>query len=340
MAGGSPNDDSISAQIAGRGRFVVFLSRASDLVPIDTDGEWQAYLYDRVEGTTTLVSRNAADQAGNADTEQVVVDANGRWIAYVSEASNLVDDDTNGVADVFLYRVSDGTTRLITRDAGGDVVAEESHGVDISNNGKVLAVGSYASNLVADDDNDSSDVFRYDRTTNDWELISRNDHGDAANGNSYQPVISPDGGYVAFTSNADDLADEDDNFIEDVYLYRHASDRIELVSRALDDTAASAESYSESISRNGRAVTFSSAADDLVEGDSNDDTDVFLFRTARRDAVSLVSKTKAGSPGNGFSAGSALNGSAKLVIFASRASDLVGDDDNESSDVFVHRLPQ
>jgi Tol biopolymer transport system component len=211
--------------------------------------------------------------------------------------------------------------------------------VDISNNAKVIAVGSYASNLVPDDSNDSSDVFVLDRSTGDWTLISRDEQGLAGEGNSYQPVISPDGGYVAFTSNAE-LSDEDDNFIEDVYLYRRASDRLELVSRSLDGTAASAESYSESVSRDGRAVTFSSAADDLVEGDTNDDTDVFVWLMSRRDAISLVSKTKDGSPGNSGSSGSALDGRSKVVVFGSRASDLVRHDGNEVGDVFVHRRPQ
>jgi Tol biopolymer transport system component len=338
MSGGSPNAPSSMPQIAAKGRHVVYLSRATDLTSVNTHGKLQAYLYDRDARTTTLVSVNAAGEAGNDDTTQVVVNKDGSLVAFVSEATNLVADDTNGVPDVFLHGVSVGGTRLITRAPDGSLANLSSYAVDISNSGKMLAIASSASNLVPDDTNGASDVFMYDRKSGGWDLISRNKHGDAGDGHSYEAVISADGEYVAFTSVASDLTEDEDNFLEDVFLYRSPVDRIDLVSRGLDGTTAAVESYVGSISRDGRAVTFYSDADDLVEGDTNDDTDVFLFRRARRQAVSLVSTTKDGASGNSTSLASSVSASGKIVVFDSQASDLVRHDENENRDVFARRV--
>ena len=326
LDGGPTDDDSYGAEISADGRYVVFLSRASDIVPIDTDGELQAYLYDRVEETTTLVTHNAAGEAANDDTTQVAIDGDGSLIAYVSDASNLAQDDTNGVADVFLHSVGFGT-KLITREPDGDVVDESSNGVDISDDGKVIAIGSYASDLVPADWNGSSDVFTLDRTTDEWTLISRDPQGLSGDGNSYQPVISPDGGFVAFASNAD-LAEgeDDDNFIEDVYLYNRAKGQLELISLGMDGTAAETESYPEAVSRKARAVTFSTESEDVVPGDDNGTEDVFL--RSRGGGITLVTKIEDGSPGENGGSNSAMDRRANIVVFASSSWDFVPDDDN------------
>ena len=335
--GESPDGDSYASQLAAGGRYVVFLSRASDLVPVDTDGELQTYLFDRVEGTTTLVTLNAAGRAANGDTWQVTVDAKGRFVAYVSEASNLAPDDTNGVTDVFVYDVRTGATTLITRNSSGAVANGAAHGVDITDDGQVVAIASYATDLVADDANDSSDVFTLDRSGGAWALVSRNRQGLAATGNSYGPSLSPDGSHLAFDSAAPDLAGRDDNEVEDVFLLNRSSGHLRLLSRGLDGWAAGADSHTEVVSRGARAVTFFSWADDLVTGDDNSDLDIFL--RDRRDGITLVSKTKDGSPGDFGSFGSALDGPANVVVFASSATNLVPDDGNSQGDVFVYRRP-
>ena len=337
LDGGPTDDDSYGAEISADGRYVAFISRASDIVSIDTDGELQVYLYDRVEETTILVTQNGAGEAANDDTTQVAIDGDGSLIAYVSDASNLAADDTNGVSDVFLHSVGH-STKLITREPSGEVVDESSNGVDISDDGKVVAIGSYAADLVPADWNGSSDVFTLDRTTDEWSLISRDPQGLSGAGNSYQPVISPDGGFVAFASNADLAEGEvDDNFTEDAYLYNRGSGQLEIISLGMDGTAAETESYPEAVSQKARAVTFSTEAEDVVPGDSNGTEDVFLRR--RGGGITLVTKLEDGSPGENGGENSAMDRRANVVVFSSSSSDFVPDDDNGQQDVFVYRRP-
>lgn len=336
--GGEPDSDCYGAVLSGGGRFVVFESRASNLVTQTTNGKLQLYLYDRQKDATSLVSQNAAGAGANGDTQHAAIDASGRYIAYVSVATDLVAGDTNGAADVFLFDTRTGATSLVTHAADGSPANSDSYEVAISANGSVIAVSSYATNLIAGDTNGASNVFAIDRRTGQVELVSVNRDGAPADENSNGPRLSPDGSYVGFSSVADDIAGHDDNQVSDVYLRNRAAGVTRLISRAADGESANADSYVESISNRARIVTFFSWSTDLVDAvDTNTSPDVFL--RDRRTGISLVSKTPSGAAGDAASDGSVVDLRGRVVAFDSASTDLVRGGANGYFNVYLFRLP-
>jgi Tol biopolymer transport system component len=202
------------------GRFVAFDSFASDLVAGDSDGTRDVFVRDRLTGTTervSLSSGGAQDDAFNDGSSVPAISADGRYVAFVSAATNFVTGDSNGAADVFLRdRATDIAERVSI--GGGN---EEANGNASSNrpavsaDGNLVVFGSTASNLVPFDTNGVLDIFVRGRAAHTTVRISSDAPGVQGNG-SDTPVITPDGRVVAFGSPASLVAD-DTNGIEDVF---------------------------------------------------------------------------------------------------------------------------
>ncbi|MGQ9518228.1 MAG: TolB family protein, partial [Anaerolineae bacterium] len=148
---------------------------------------------------------------GNSDSMDNAVSEDGRYVAFSSLADNLVAGDTNSTADIFLRDRLTGTTVLISMAIGGGPANQASHNPDISADGQVIAFDSLASNLVADDTNGTWDVFVRDLAAGQTRRVSVSNAGAEGNGESTAPAISSDGRYVAFTSWANNLVDDDTN---------------------------------------------------------------------------------------------------------------------------------
>jgi Tol biopolymer transport system component len=159
------NGSSYDAAISADGRFVAFVSLASNLVPGDTNGHNDVFVRDRVAQVTRRVSVGPRGQQANSESFEAAISADGRFVAFQSSASNLVAGDTNGHYDVF---VRDRVAQVTRRESFGPVGQQansSSRFAAISAHGRFVAFASRASNLVPGDTNDSTDVFVRDRVT-------------------------------------------------------------------------------------------------------------------------------------------------------------------------------
>ena len=275
-AGVQGNADSYEPSISADGRYVAFISDAGNLVAGDTNGYADVFVRDRKLHKTTRVSVDSAGAQANGDSSGPSISADGRSVAFVSEASNLVPGDTNGSEDVFVRDRKLHKTTRVSVDSAGVQGASDSNGPSISADGRYVAFYSAAGNLVAGDTNATTDVFVRDRKLHKTTRVSVGPAGAQGNDSSYDPSISADGRYVAYLSNAGNLVVGDTNGYIDVFLRDRKLHKTYRVSVDSGGAQANARSYLASISANGRYVAFGSDASNLVVGDSNAAEDVFV----------------------------------------------------------------
>lgn len=203
----------------------------------------------------------------------------------------------------------------------------------ISRDGRFVVFYSLANNLVSGDDNGYTDVFLRDRETGETSMVSRN--GVPANGGSSLPYISQSGDHVSFRSEASNLVDVDINGVGDIYLFGRRSGAMELVSVSDDGRQADGESYNSAVTPNGRYVAFDSLAANLVQGDGNNTYDIFLRdRVAGR--TERITVNRSGVEANGPSFDPVMSADGRFIAFYSYADNLVADDTNGASDIFVY----
>lgn len=389
------------APASADGRFIVFLSQAKDLVPgqVDTNqtipgfGGEDVFLYDRQTRETTLVSRSTASPAtaGNAASSEAAVSRDGRYVAFVSRATDLVPGqmDQTGSRDVFVFDRMAGTTLLASGSSPTQAACSSCEDVQISGDGRYIAYwdspvififdqtagtrtsffagtniifqlsdeGRYiaftstTTNLVPgqSDTNGGTDVFLYDRVTASYTLVSRSAGSSTATGNgpvTSRPVISADGRFVSFASDATNHVpgQVDSNSLADAFLFDRETGTVTLVSRSAASpvTAANGFSLAAIVSKNGRFVLLASAATDLVPGQQDTPSasfDLFLFDRLTG-AMSLVSH-RAGSlvaTGNQGGLGSAISADGNRIAFWSASTDLIDglEDANLTDDLFLY----
>jgi Tol biopolymer transport system component len=331
------NGDSGNTQISisADGRYVVFDSIATNLVNGDTNGSWDAFVHDRQTGVTERISVASDGTQGNGASYGGSITVDGRFVAFFSEASNLVSEDTNGKSDVFVHDRQTGVTERVSIATDSTQGDRDSEYPSISADGRVVAFDSGASNLVSGDNNLKMDVFVHDRQTGVTERLSVASDGTEGNGHSYTGEITADGHYVVFLSYASNLVSEDTNATRDIFVYDRQTDKTERVSVASDGTQGNDWSEHPSISADGRYVAFSSQASNLVTEDINGSSDVFAHD--RQTGVTVrVSVASDGTQGNRYSEYSSISADGRNVAFNSLATNLVSGDTNECYDVFVH----
>jgi Tol biopolymer transport system component len=198
---------------------VVFDSTASNLVTGDSNGYDDIFVYDRQTGLTERVSVSSTGQQANGDSRYPVISADNRVIAFTSDSSNLVSNDTNGSEDVFVYERETGRTERISVNSAGQESNGASHYAVISADGRLVSFDSEANNLVAGDTNNALDVFLHDRRTGVTMRVSVDSTGRQGNSSSTDAAISADGLMVAFHSNASNLVAADSNDVTDAFLH-------------------------------------------------------------------------------------------------------------------------
>jgi Tol biopolymer transport system component len=279
-----------SGTISADGRFVCFVSAASNLVPDDTNFSEDIFVRDLAAGTTERVSVGSVAEQSNSPSTLASISADGRWVAFISSADNLVAGDTNEELDIFLHDRQTGLTeRVSTGDAEQEADAA-SAGPSVSEDGNLVAFWSDATNLVAGDTNGMRDVFVRDRAAGTTERASVSSEGVEADGNSQDPAvrgflasspqITADGRYVVFFSSAANLVPDDTNtcgplfrdrpgHCPDVFVRDRTAGTTTRVNVSADGMQADDRSADPVISASGLAVAFSSAATNLVSFDAN-----------------------------------------------------------------------
>jgi Tol biopolymer transport system component len=331
------NDLSFDESISADGRYVAFVSFASNLVAGAKGG---LFVRDRVAHTTHLVSVSPDGRPAGGDFRTPSVSAHGRFVAFVSDASNLVGGDTNGAYNVFVRDRARHATRLISVRSGGRPPIADSFEPSISAGGRYVAFISGDSHLVPGDTNSVNDVFIRDRVRHTTRLISVGVRGRPADDGSYGPSMSADGGHVAFVSKASNLVRGDSNGTFDVFVRDRVPQTTRRVSVSMNghQTSAPPHDMAPSISADGRFVAFASGAPSLVAGDTNHAIDVFVRDTVAH-STRLVSVSLSGTPGNSDSAFPWISANGRSVAFTSDSSDLVPNDANRDDDVFVRDVP-
>ena len=285
-------------------------------------------------GFSRVSVSSQGSQADNA-SGSVVISANGRYAAFFSLASNLVAGDTNGVGDVFVRDRQTGSTTRVSVASNGTQATAPSRGPAISADGRYVIFESEAANLVGGDTNSALDVFLHDRQTASTTRISVGTGGTQATGASGMAAITGSGRYVAYYSVAPNLVAGDSNNAADVFLFDGETATTSRVSVAPAGAEPNGSSYAPSISDDGRFVSFTSAASNLVTGDTNGAYDVFLHdrQTATTTRVSVAT---GGAQTDGSADASAISGDGRYIAFHSSATNIVGGDTNSALDVFVH----
>ncbi len=321
------NFASESPAISSNGQFVAFHSFATNLVGGDTNNVADVFIHDRNIRQTALVSKNASGVIGNDISYDPSVSADGRYVAYWSYASNLVSNDSNDRADVFVYDRSTGTTQRISVNGSGVGGNGNSSHPEISDDGRYVVYQSKASNLVAGDGAGYEDVFLYDRNTNSTTRISVRGDGSEAQGMSFQADISGNGRYIVYTSLAANLIDGDNNGQPDVFMLDRNNGLTYRVSVGHQGQEGNGFSEQGRVSNDGPFITFRSNANNLVPDDTNNIGDVFL-RDFPAMTTTRASVSSSGAQGNDSSNDPDISPDGRYVVFASKSSNLVDNDLN------------
>lgn len=323
--------------ISADGRFVAFCSKATNLVDGDTNGKTDIFIHDRVSGTTELINVSSSGEQANFESRMPPsISADGRYVVFYSEATNLVTGDVNGKGDAFIRDREADTTELVSISSTG-IQGNDPSGVftSISADGRFVAFESYATNLVSVDNYVHPDIFIRDRINGTTERAINPTTEEIVYGMTLAPSLSPDGRYLTFSSTANYLVPSDTNNKYDIFICDRTTGEIKIVSISSTGESGNDQSYDSTTSADGRYVTFYSYSSNLVPGDTNGGPDIFR-RDMVKGTIERVNVSSAGIQANGriyFHFSTSEDG--RYVAFNSDASNLVPDDTNGKPDIFV-----
>lgn len=270
-SGAQANSDSSAPSISGDGRYVAFVSDASNLVAGDTNGVADIFVHDNQSGTTVRASANA-----NAAAFDPSISLDGRFVVFVSAASDLVANDTNGKTDVFVYAVQTAQIVLASVNSSGVLANKGANEPSISGDGRYVTFSSYSENLLTQDTLGFEYAYVHDFTTGATNLVSFQ-NGYPLYGHSNDSVISANGRYIAFSY--DDRGDG----LPTRWIYLH--DRIENTTSLAVGGGSSDNGEGNpilpSISSSGDLIAFASGSSSLVVGDTNAARDIFVKEIAQ-----------------------------------------------------------
>jgi cysteine-rich repeat protein len=336
-AGSQANATSVSAgnrALSADARFVAFQSSASDLVAGDTNGVEDIFVRDRMTGATARVSLAAGGGQPTRASMNPAISFDGRFVVF-DNIGALVSGDTNAASDVFLRDLVAGTTARVSVTAGGGQANRGSLAPALSADGHLVAFESGATNIVSGDSNSRKDVFVHDRSAATTVRVSVATGGVQGNGDSSGASLAASAPLVAFESLATNLVAGDTNGAGDVFVRDMVAGVTARVSVASDGTQGNARSGGAIASADGLLVAFESLASNLVPGDSNGTSDIFVH-DREKGVTTRISVAGNGAQASGGSFGPALSMDGRYVLFESDAPDLVPGDTNLARDVFLH----
>jgi Tol biopolymer transport system component len=362
-------DNSYPPGLDASGNIVAFGSLSNNLAPCDFNSQVDTFAYDRNAGSTQVLSLALDGEGGGVEADlPASVSADGNLVVFTALSDNLIAGDNNGKYDVFLAnrstcvidpnvcQVQPNTCviELISQTTTGSQPGtsppdDPSRGGAISADGCHVAFYSSASRLVPQDTNQKIDVFVRDRCgVVGTERVSVANDGTQANGDSqasgFLPGISADGNRVAFSSDATNLdpgdSGDNNNGATDVFLRDRGAHQTLLLSKDKNGHSANGPSQYPSISADGTFVVFQSDASNLVDGDTNGHTDIFVV-AVDTGAIRRVSVSASGEEGNAASTQPQISADGTTIVFQSDATNFlgVGRDTNVSTDIFITGNP-
>lgn len=372
LSGGiATNGASVRPSVSGNGRFVVFTSSSDELVNNDTNRTEDVFVRDLLTCTTMLVSVATNGYSGNNASSDGSISADGRWVAFQSQATDLAPYDSDNNSDIYVRDLQSGATFLVSTNSPGDTFTTIFRQPVMSPDGRFVvfeALTTSRSTLRLVDLQDrsthivatnaaccafsgNSRVFAVicpvgTTTMNslvtvdlvEWD-VDVVDLGAGSASSRQSLSLSDDGRFVAFSSAAS-LVGIDTNGVEDVFLFDRQARNLTLISvRQTGETAANGRSYWPRISQDAQYVAFRSTASDLVPNDNNDAEDIFLFDRNAGQRILVTHRFDGDTSANGFATGLAMSADGTRLVFGSVATDLVSGDFNGLSDVFTTAIP-
>ena len=329
------NGHSNGPAISQDGRYVLFVSAASNLVPGDTNSVDDVFFRDRQTGLTTRVSVGTGGVESNGNSAGKGISVDGRFVSFTSLATNLVVGDTNATIDSFVHDRETGVTTCVSLNANGVPGNSSSYWPSISADGRYIAFHSFASDLVAGDTNGTFDVFLHDRELGTTTRVSLSHVGQQANGECSVPWLSSEGRHVAFFSSASNLVPFDTNGTPDIFVRDLVAGTTERISVATGGGQSFGFNTFPSISADGRYVAFQSDATTLVTPYVNWGASDVYIRDRVAATTELVSIASDGSQSHADSQRPSISANGRYVAFYSWSNNLVVGDTNLNSDVFL-----
>ena len=280
--------------ISADGRYVAFASSANDLVPGDGNTFNDVFVKDIRTGALVLASRDVADIGANGPSTSPTLSPDGRYVAFVSTATNLVGGDVTGTRHVYLKDLRNKTITRLSTSTTGTIGNSGSFDPVFSPDGKMVAFRSLATNLVAKPTFGAFQLYIRTIAKNETQLVSLNAAGKAGNGDSFRPAFSPDSKKIAFYGYAPDLVAGDTNKTSDVFVKTLGSTAIVRVSLDAAGREYEGDSTQPTFSPDGNRVAFVSNVNDFASTDSNGTADVFV-KSLTSGAIRLVSVNPDGS---------------------------------------------
>jgi Tol biopolymer transport system component len=250
------NDDCHSPWVSGNGRFVVFYSAATNLVPNDTNKKADVFLFDVQTKKSIRVSVGPKGAQANGHSTMPYVSADGNLVAFCSDATNLIPKHSGHRSQVYAYDVKAKKTFCVSVNPQGKPGNGESYPVAMSCNGRFIVFSSRASDLVPNDTNKCADVFVYDVKSKKIKIASLASDGSQGNAASENPSISEDGRYVAFQSFASNFYAGDVKDTLDIFVRDMQTGKTEQLDERLPYYLPSVEFYDPLISGDGSKVIY------------------------------------------------------------------------------------
>ncbi|MAG57650.1 MAG: hypothetical protein CMJ83_15275 [Planctomycetes bacterium] len=334
-AGVQATGSSGAPKISDNGRWIAFYSRATNLTGNAT-GNQAVFLKDFISGATEMISISTTGAPANLNCYSSGYPSDdGSVVAFACDATNLVVPDTNGRADAFVRDRTTGMTTRVSVSTSGVQGNERSWPYSMTPDGRYVVITSLASNFTVGDTNGAFDVFLHDRQLAVTEVISASPAGVIGDLESRGGPVAADGRYVIFDSAATNLVTGDGNGTRDVFRRDRLSGVTVRVSVSATGIEGNGSSVSIGVSPDGRYVMFNSVASNLIVGDTNGTSDIFV----KDMATGLITQENVSSSGVQGDGGclntGAISANGRIVVFTSLANNLTANDTNIGSDAFV-----
>lgn len=324
------NGYSVPSGVSADGRYALFTSTASNLIPGGATG-WHLYVRDLPRCTTELVDATVTGGVPAMGIGgETYLSANGRYAAFSSNATDLLPGGTNGVSNVFLRDLRTRTTELISVTPDGGAANSASWPAGVSASGRHVLFVSAASNLLPDGPPPNArNVYLRDRELGSTRLVATVPPNSMAPG--WYPSLSPDGRFSLVDLVPAAPAGESRWL---THLVNNKTLGSDLVSVPVAGDWPNSSTYGAGVSSSGRFVLVNSGASDLVAGDTNGASDVFV-RDMSAGTTARISVSDTGAQVGGGSSGAGLSRDGRYATFWSRAGEFVAGDTNGVDDVFL-----